>query len=141
MLGGRENLSCDKPLQLYLIVFVVRVGLSLPLTIYQHLFVTNRRGRGRRARRENRVNNNDNDNTIPPEASSSAAAAATAGTTTTTTVETATDSHMEENSTTTTSQRPSTLVSGWAERYLDLRSLPTCTTKDIKTWFWDIPFL
>lgn len=136
-MGGRENLSCDKPLQLYLIVFVVRVGLSLPLTIYQHLFVTSRRVRGRRARRENRVNDNNNDNTVPPEASSSAAAAAgtttTATTTTTTTItETTADSPIEGNSTT-NSQRPSTLVSGWAERYLEYRNLPTCTTKDIKT--------
>lgn len=98
VMGGRENISCDKPLQLYLIVFVVRVGLSLPLTIYQHLFLVNRRGRrGRRG--ANRVNDNNDEQ---PDASSSA-----------TTTETTTDTPIEG---TTTSQRPSTLVSGWAER-------------------------
>ncbi|CAO3636506.1 unnamed protein product [Mucor hiemalis] len=104
-MGGRENISCDKPLQLYLIVFVVRVGLSLPLTIYQHLFLVNRRGRrGRRG--ANRVNDNNDEQ---PDASSSA-----------TTTETTTDTPIEG---TTTSQRPSTLVSGWAERLKSLLDL------------------
>lgn len=48
-IGGNSEITCGKPLQLYLIIFVVRVGLSLPLSIYQHLFTP--RSRRRNARR------------------------------------------------------------------------------------------
>ncbi|GAN04180.1 hypothetical protein MAM1_0057d03640 [Mucor ambiguus] len=48
-IGSSSGISCGKPLQLYLIIFVVRVGLSLPLSIYQHLFTP--RGRRRNSRR------------------------------------------------------------------------------------------
>ncbi|KAI8093324.1 uncharacterized protein BX664DRAFT_329445 [Halteromyces radiatus] len=37
MLAIGSNQTCDKPLNIYLIVFVIRLGLSLPLLLYQHL--------------------------------------------------------------------------------------------------------
>ncbi|KAI8337856.1 hypothetical protein BD560DRAFT_413009 [Blakeslea trispora] len=43
-IGSKRELSCDKPFQLYLIILVVRVGVSLPLSVYQLLFTP----RGRR---------------------------------------------------------------------------------------------
>ncbi|OBZ88888.1 hypothetical protein A0J61_03067 [Choanephora cucurbitarum] len=48
-IGSKRNLSCDKPFELYLIILVVRVGLSLPLSVYQLLFTP----RGRRGIRTN----------------------------------------------------------------------------------------
>ncbi|KAI8338437.1 hypothetical protein BC941DRAFT_422916 [Chlamydoabsidia padenii] len=36
---GREE-QCDKPLDTYLIVFVIRLGFSMPLTLYKHLWRT-----------------------------------------------------------------------------------------------------
>ncbi|KAI8060658.1 uncharacterized protein B0P05DRAFT_557740 [Gilbertella persicaria] len=42
VIGAGQALTCDKPFQLYLIIFVVRVGLSLPLSIYQLLFTSRR---------------------------------------------------------------------------------------------------
>ncbi|CAO3701580.1 unnamed protein product [Rhizopus stolonifer] len=38
-----ETPSCGEPLELYLIIYVVRVGLTFPLIIYQHLSRTPRR--------------------------------------------------------------------------------------------------
>ncbi|CEP15753.1 hypothetical protein [Parasitella parasitica] len=53
--GSNNGITCDKPLQLYLIIFVVRIGLSLPLSIYQHLFTpTSQRRNPRRRRRRRR---------------------------------------------------------------------------------------
>lgn len=41
-IGGSLQISCDKPLQQYLIVFVIRVGVSIPFTVYQHLSIPRR---------------------------------------------------------------------------------------------------
>lgn len=62
-IGGRQHLSCNKPLQMYLIIFVIRVGVSLPFAIYQHLTTPRRRPRRRRQRRTRRT-------TTPPLSSS-----------------------------------------------------------------------
>ncbi|ORX43082.1 hypothetical protein DM01DRAFT_1411679 [Hesseltinella vesiculosa] len=43
ILGVFSNQSCDRPVQTYLIVYAVRLGLVLPLIIYQHLSRNTRR--------------------------------------------------------------------------------------------------
>ncbi|KAI7896267.1 uncharacterized protein EV154DRAFT_492833 [Mucor mucedo] len=116
VLGNRQQLSCEKPLQLYLTIFVVRVGLSLPLSVYQHLFIP-RRGRPRRARNHNNNNNNinisnNNNNNNNNNNSNN---------------DTTHDDAINQESTnrpeTPPHNRPSTIFSGWAERLKSLLDL------------------
>ncbi|KAI9308350.1 hypothetical protein BJ944DRAFT_260418 [Cunninghamella echinulata] len=53
---GRND-TCDKPLHVFLIIFVIRSGCSLPLMLYQHLRPT-----GYLNRNNNNNNNNTNNN-------------------------------------------------------------------------------
>ncbi|KAI8875844.1 hypothetical protein K501DRAFT_279981 [Backusella circina FSU 941] len=57
-----KNESCGKPLQSYLIVYVIRVALSFPLLIYQHLFKRRPRGSRRSYNNHNATSNNENEN-------------------------------------------------------------------------------
>lgn len=104
VIGGRQSLSCERPFQLYLIIFVVRVSLSLPLSIYQHLFMPRRR---RRAPTRVRINDNAAV-TIPAAAETHASTDAEHSATTATDHSTTED---QDNR-----PRPATIVSGWTER-------------------------
>ncbi|GAA5795571.1 hypothetical protein HPULCUR_000932 [Helicostylum pulchrum] len=104
VIGSRQSLACERPFQLYLIIFVVRVGLSLPLSIYQHLFMPRRR-RGPSTRI--RINNNNAAVTIPAETHASTEQS----TSTTTNHHTTEDLTDQENR-----PQPATIVSGWTER-------------------------
>jgi heme/copper-type cytochrome/quinol oxidase subunit 1 len=127
-LGSQRHLSCDKPLQMYLIIFAVRVGISLPFTIYQHL-TTPRRRRQQRTRRQRQRRSNRRE-TRTDTNSVTAAPTMVANNEHTTSEHThnehTTDEHHHEanthNNTTTpeAEQQPATLVTGWANR-LDIK--------------------
>ncbi|KAI8094715.1 hypothetical protein BDF21DRAFT_409320 [Thamnidium elegans] len=115
VIGSRQDLSCERPFQLYLIIFVVRVSLSLPLSIYQHLFMPRRRRRP-----PTRIRINNAAVTIP------AAAAAAAETHASTDTEQNIHSTNTDHSTTIDQEnrpQPTTIVSGWSERLKSILDL------------------
>ncbi|KAI8642689.1 hypothetical protein BD408DRAFT_416064 [Parasitella parasitica] len=133
-IGSSSGIACDKPLQLYLIIFVVRVGLSLPLSIYQHLFTPRsqrrsprnrrRRGEGARARaRRNGYRQNTAAEAISAQNNGSS----------NTVNSTATDAQSNSNSQQQESaysegehqdqDQPASLISGWSDRIKSLLDL------------------
>ncbi|ORZ03108.1 hypothetical protein BCR43DRAFT_36025 [Syncephalastrum racemosum] len=74
ILAIAHNETCDKPLNVYLIVYAIRVALSGPLVVYQHLNQPPRLNRLQNAQSNNEQEqtNNAATNPNPPPASSSA---------------------------------------------------------------------
>ncbi|KAK4513919.1 uncharacterized protein ATC70_005926 [Mucor velutinosus] len=131
-IGSSSGMSCSKPLQLYLIIFVVRVGLSLPLSIYQHLFTprgrrrNSRRGRREDARRRRRrqTENRHDAPTMPATTETNNTLAAN--------LNSQDDNHLqqdvgnnqhEEEEGNQNQERPASLISGWTDRVKSLLDL------------------
>ncbi|KAL7323582.1 hypothetical protein PS15p_210212 [Mucor circinelloides] len=132
VIGSNSGISCGKPLQLYLIIFVVRVGLSLPLSIYQHLFTprsqrrNNRRTRRRGSRRRRRRHNESRQDTSTVPATTEATDSST------TDMNPQNDNHSQqeignnqhgEDGEYHNQGRPASLISGWTDRVKSLLDL------------------
>ncbi|CAO3656368.1 unnamed protein product [Mucor fragilis] len=133
-IGSNGDISCSKPLQLYLIIFVVRVGLSLPLSIYQHLFTPRgRRRNGRRARRADarrrrarQTENRDNASTTAPvtaETNDVSATNASSPNDNHSQQQVDSNQHEEEQDGNQNQERPASLISGWTDRVKSLLDL------------------
>ncbi|KAG2203331.1 hypothetical protein INT46_006094 [Mucor plumbeus] len=132
-IGGNSGITCGKPLQLYLIIFVVRVGLSLPLSIYQHLFTPrsrrrNTRRRGGRARRNGYRRNATTTDITTATATTTENAGLSAGTTDTLTI--ASNDNNNQHQETINNQeehqdqeQSASLISGWTDRVKSLLDL------------------
>ncbi|KAL9551084.1 hypothetical protein MBANPS3_004438 [Mucor bainieri] len=134
-IGSNSGISCSKPLQLYLIIFVVRVGLSLPLSIYQHLFTPRgrrrnsrrgRRGNARRRRRRQTENRHDT-STAPvatPESNDALATNTSPPDGTHSQHEIGGNNHQhDEEEGNQHQERPASLISGWTDRVKSLLDL------------------
>ncbi|EPB89412.1 hypothetical protein HMPREF1544_03781 [Mucor circinelloides 1006PhL] len=132
VIGSNSGISCGKPLQLYLIIFVARVGLSLPLSIYQHLFTprnqrrNNRRVRRRGSRRRRRRHNESRQDTSTVPATTEATGSSA------TDISPQNDNHSQqeignnqhaEDEAHHNQGRPASLISGWTDRVKSLLDL------------------
>lgn len=126
-IGGNSEITCGKPLQLYLIIFVVRVGLSLPLSIYQHLFTPRSRRRNARRRagarrngyRRNATTANATTATATATTTENAELPAVAADTTTTVSNNDDNQHQETVNNQEEQQnqgQSASLISGWTDR-------------------------
>ncbi|KAF1802041.1 hypothetical protein FB192DRAFT_1325716 [Mucor lusitanicus] len=132
-LGSSSGISCSKPLQLYLIIFVVRVGLSLPLSIYQHLFTprgqrrNSRRGNARRRRQRRRRQQADNrqDTSPTPATAETSETVLATDTTPHSQQDVGNNQHDEEDGEGQhqNQNRPASLISGWTDRVKSLLDL------------------
>lgn len=119
--GARQQLACNKPLQMYLIIFIIRVGLSLPFAIYQHLTTVPRDNNSTRRRARRRRHNN---NTPTNTADMTAADPPTTATSNQVNNENETTPSDNTPSEQQQQQRPLTLSTGWANRLVTL--VPQC---------------